>query len=150
MDAWLYVSVKLVHILAMAVYVGGTVAAPVGMRRALALGPVHGHDFMVRLQQTTRIIVATAFLTLGSGGLLVWLRTLAGTPPRYLVGAGIMLTIFAIGATLSRPVFNALEAHFARGGDAATAAPLVRRFYLLIRIEQVLRLTVLALMVLPV
>jgi len=80
----------------------------------------------------------------------VWLRTLAGTPPRYLVGAGIMLTIIAIGAGLSRPVFNALEAHFARGGDAAGAEPLVRRFYLLIRVEQVLRLTVLALMVLPV
>jgi hypothetical protein len=59
MDTWLYFSVKFVHVLAMAVYVGATVAAPIGMRRALALGPKHGHDFMVRLQETTKIIIAS-------------------------------------------------------------------------------------------
>ena len=60
-----------------------------------------------------------------------------------------MLALFAIGAGFSRRVFDALELHFARSGDASGAEQLVRRFYLLIRIEQGMRLTVLALMVLP-
>ena len=52
MSSWIYFSVKLLHVLAMAVYIGATVAAPIGMRRAFALGAAHGHDFMVRLQQS--------------------------------------------------------------------------------------------------
>jgi uncharacterized membrane protein len=150
MDTWAYFSLKLLHIFAMAVYLGSTVAAPIGMRRALRLGPAHGHDFMVRLQQTTRMIVAMAFLTFASGAALVWLRTWSGTPGRYLWGAALLIALFVIGGGFSRPVFNALLAHFARGGDAASAEPLERRFYRLIRVEQALRLTALALMVLPV
>src|SRR5437868_3351270 len=104
MSSWIYFSVKLLHVLAMAVYIGATVAAPIGMRRAFALGAAHGHDFMVRLQQTTRLIIAMALTTFASGALLVWLRTLRGTPLRYLVGAGIMLGLFAVGGLLSRRV----------------------------------------------
>lgn len=51
---------------------------------------------------------------------------------------------------MSRPALLGLRSHFEGGGDAVAAEPLVRRFVWAHRFEQVLRVSILVLMVLPI
>ncbi len=120
-----------------------------GLRRELD-GPVAGRALAKRLLAIAPLFIASALLTLASGGaLMVFAGGLSRVPRRILAGALLTLPIFAIGGGLNRPALLKLEAHFAAGGDVPTAEPLIRRFVLAHRLEQALRLAVLALMVLP-
>ena len=65
------------------------------------------------------------------------------------MAAGLSLAVFAVGGGMNRPALLGLEAHFRAGGSPSDAAPLVRRFFFAARLEDVVRLVILALMVLP-
>ena len=147
---WLYISLKVVHLLAMAVWIGGATIAPVGLRRSLSLGTAQAAEFVVHLKRATRIIIAAGLTTFLSGAALVTAAGVLNVPRRILVGAALTLLIFVVGATLGKPAIMRLGHHFDRGGDTALSAPLARRFLLIINIEMAIRLVVLLLMVIPI
>lgn len=148
MNTWLYFTLRLLHLLAMAVWIGGATVAPLGLRRSLAAGAEQAKLMVARLQLATKVIIPAGLTTLFSGMALV---AAAGGPAhvpwRILVGAGISLCIFATGALLGSPTLNRLEAHLAQGGELAAAAALGERFLKIINVEMAMRLVVLLLMV---
>jgi hypothetical protein len=147
-NTWLYSSLKVAHILAMALWVGGPPIAVFGLRDALKTGSAVSRAFTQRLLAITPLFIAAALVTVASGaGLIAAAGGIAHVPAPVLLGAILSLPIFAIGGAMSRPALVKPNAHFAAGGDAAAADPLVRRFLLAHRLEQGLRLVVLVLMV---
>ncbi len=151
METWLYFGLRLVHILAMAVWIGATVIAPYGFRRTLALGPEHTLPAVDRLLAATTLIIVAGFTTFLSGAALIYVMGgVSVMPTRILVGAGLTLGIYLIGGTISRPAMTKMRAHFAGGGDVAGAMPFIRTFEISINVEMALRLAVLVLMVVKV
>ena len=148
MNTWLYLTLRLLHLLAMAVWIGGATVAPLGLRRSLAAGPEHAKLMVARLQAATKLIVPAGLATLLSGmGLIVAAGGPAHVSWRILVGAGLTLCIFVLGATLGSPAMNRLEKHLTGGGDMGTASALAERFLKVINVEMAIRLVVLLLMV---
>ena len=143
--------IKAVHVLAMALWLGGPPVAVFGMRRALGAGPGVARAMVERLLAITPLFIAAALVTLASGAALVGIAGgISRVPPRILIGAALVVPIFAIGGAMNRPALMKLRDHYAAGGATAAAEPLIRRFLWAHRLEQVLRVTIFALMVLPV
>ena len=131
MPTWLYFSLKLVHLLAMAVWVGGSIVAPLGMTRTLRLGQPYIQDLVPRLDTATRMMVAAALVTVLSGvGLVFAAGGPSYVPGRILAGAALTPLIFVLGGILTRPALRQLRVHFAGGGSADSARAQVRRFLL--------------------
>jgi hypothetical protein len=149
MNFWLYVRIKFVHVLAMAIWIGGAAIAPVGLGRSLSLGATQAAEFVVHLKTVTWIILTAAFTTFVSGALLMFAAGISNVPTRIWIGAALTLCVFAVGGTLGSPAMRRLGEHFDRGGDAASAAPLARRFLWIVNIEMAIRVVVLVLMVVP-
>jgi uncharacterized membrane protein len=148
MPVYVYTAIKLLHIAAMSVWLGGPPIAVFGLRRSLDNGAVIAHFHIARLLAVTPIFIGAALTTVVTGGALVWAAGgLASVPPRILIGALLVLPVFAIGGGMSRPALMRLERHFAAGGDASSVAADTRRFLLGHRLEQALRITVLVIMV---
>jgi hypothetical protein len=94
--------------------------------------------------------IAAALATLLTGGALVFLAGgISRVPARILVGAALVVPVFVIGGAVVRPTLMKVHDHVRAGGSTSLARPLVRRFFFAHRVEQLLRLTALALMVLP-
>jgi hypothetical protein len=149
-STWLFFTVKLVHVLAMALWLGGPPVAVFGARRDLNAGLDLAKSTVERLLAITPLFIASALVTILSGALLVvFAGGISHVPARVLIGAALVVPIFAVGGAMNRPALMKLRDHFATGAEPAAAEHLVRRFLLAHRIEQALRLTVLALMVLP-
>jgi hypothetical protein len=140
LSAWIYFGVKLAHVLAMSIWVGGPFIAVFQLRIDAAT--------VERLLTVTPLFIASALLTLATGAALAVLHGVSTIPLRIWIGAGLAPLIFAVGGLMNRPALLGLRAHFATG--AGEAEPLLRRFFLAHRIEMALRLTILALMVLPI
>jgi hypothetical protein len=146
----LYFALKLVHVLAMALWVGGPPIAVFGLERALAT-PAVARDTVDRLLAVTPWFIGAALVTVASGAALVYLSGgLLRVPARILVGAALVVPLFALGGGVTRPALVGLRRHFAGGGDVAAAGPLVRRLRVGHGVEQAVRLVALALMVLPI
>ena len=146
----LYSGIKFLHILAMATWIGAAAVAPLGMRRSLELGTGHAVECVRRLRAATTLIVIAALATVVTGfALMQFSGGWSGQPTRIRAGTGLTLLVFLLGATASRPTLNRLRAHFAAGGDAASARPLRRQFLSIAALEMSLRTVVLALMVFP-
>lgn len=148
MNTWIYFLLKFVHVTAMAVWLGGPPVAILGLRRTLGLGPGFALAAVERLIAVTPVFVAAALVTIVSGALLIFAAGgPAFVPTQILVGAGLTFPILVVGGTVVRPTLLALQAHFAAGGESASAEHLLRRFVWAHRTEQMLRVSVLALMV---
>jgi hypothetical protein len=142
-----YFGVRLVHLAAMALWVGGPPIAVFGFKRALAAGPEVARSAVERLIAVTPLFVAAALVTIVSGATLVGLAGgVSRVPVRILVGAVLVVPVFALGGGVVRPALNALRDHLAGGGTAESGDRYVRRFVWAHRAEQALRLAILALM----
>jgi hypothetical protein len=147
----IYFGVKLVHVLAMALWVGGPVVAAFGARKRLAGGGSVAAATVEQLLAITPVFIGAALTTVLSGAALVYLSGgISHVAPRILVGAALVVPIFAVGGGMNRPALMGLRDHFAAGGDGASAERWIRRFVLAHNLEQALRVTVLVLMVLPI
>jgi hypothetical protein len=145
-----YFGLKLLHILAMTLWVGGPPVAVFGVREAFGLGPDVAGAAADRLIRITPMFVGSALVTVLTGGVLVLTAGgLSRAPARVLVGAALVVPVFVIGGTVVRPTLMKLREHFREGGGPSEAEPLVRRLIWTHRIEALLRVTILALMVLP-
>lgn len=139
--------IKLVHLLAMGIWIGAGLTAPIDVRRTLRLGKPHTDALIDRLRLITRILIAAGILTLGTGLALVFLKGgFKAVSPRIHVGLLLSIMVFAVGGTGVMPVLRGIDAAIA-AGDEARARTLGRRFEVAAWIEEILRLAVLALMV---
>lgn len=151
MNTSLYFAVKLLHVLAMALWLGGPPVAVFRVRLAFNAGPELAKATVERLLSITPVFIAAALATIASGAVLVVLAGgLSRIPARILIGALLVVPIFIVGGAMNRPALMKLRDHFARDGEPAAAEPFVRQFVWAHRIEQVLRVTILVLMVLPI
>jgi len=142
MSTWLYFGVKLLHILAMAVWLGGPPIAVFGLRRGLDRAAVE------RLLLITPVFIGAALITMASGVGLAFLYGVHMVPLRIWLGAALTPLLFVIGGLLVRPSLLGLQAHFSSGATS-DPEPLVRRFFLAHRLEMGLRVAILTTMVLP-
>ena len=108
---WLYMSLRVIHLLAMAVWIGAATIAPVGLRRSLSLGTAQAAEFVVHLKRATRIIIAAGLTTFLSGAALIAVAGISNVPRRIFEGAALTVLIFVLGATLSRPAIMRLGHH---------------------------------------
>jgi putative copper export protein len=137
---------RFLHLLSMAVWVGGGLIAPLGVQRSLARGASpHGETF-ARLAATAPILIAAGLATAATGFWLIFLKGgFKAVSPRIHVGLGLTLIIFTIGPFTQASLARLREAD--AGGDAARVESLGRRFAFLAGIEEVLRIAVLTIMV---
>ena len=142
---------RLLHIAAMTVWLGGGLSLPPGrdVQRSLAQGAVGGAPLIARLMTITRMVIPAAVVTVLSGLALIWMRGgFAAVPPRIHAGLALSLSIFAVGGLRSHPAIVALDQAFA-AGDMARARVEGDRFVFWIRVEDGLRIATLVLMVVP-
>jgi uncharacterized membrane protein len=144
-----YFAVKLVHILATAVWFGGGLFLPGDIRRTLALGRPHADALVPRIKRVVPFLIGGGNLTLLSGLALVFIAGgFAAVPPRILVGLGLTVLLLGLGASVVAPTWNRIAHLVESGGDLAEAGRIARRFSVLNHVEHALWLAVLALMVL--
>ena len=150
MNLSLYFGVKLLHVLAMALWLGGPPVAVFRVRQAFGGGSDLARKTVERLLAMTPMFIASALTTVLTGATLVVLAGgLSRVPIRILVGAALVVPIFTVGGAMNRPALLNLRAHFAAGGSLEAAEPFIRRFLWAHHVEQTLRVTTLVLMVLP-
>jgi hypothetical protein len=147
----LFLALKIVHIAAASVWMGGGLNAPRDIRRTLPLGPPHVGELMPRLQAIAQLMNLSALLTLVSGiAIVLVIGGFARVPHRIHLGLGLTLLAFVAGRYLIRPVLGEI----ARAIGAAPVTPekvaqIMVRFRLVTGVEHALRLAVLVLMVYP-
>ncbi|MEO5725963.1 MAG: hypothetical protein ABI134_32650 [Byssovorax sp.] len=148
----LFFLLRLLHIAAMILWLGAGLSIPVALdiRRSLALGIAHGEGLVARLSTTSALVIPAGLTTFLTGLGLIFLRGgFSAVPRRIHVAMALTLAIFAIGALRGRPALLRLAAAV-KQGDQAAAEAAGRRFTFWVRCEDVLRLSTLALMVLPI
>jgi uncharacterized membrane protein len=148
----LFFLLRLLHIAAVIVWLGGGLSIPVALdiRRTLARGVGQGAGLVERLSATTAMVIPAGLTTFCTGlGLVLMRGGFGAVPPRIHVGLGLTLGIFALGALVGRPALRRLAAAV-EAEDQAAADAAGRRFARCVHCEDVLRLGALVLMVLPV
>jgi hypothetical protein len=140
-------ALKLIHILSMAIWIGGGIGYPADVAESFA--PEARAALVRRLQRASRVFIPAGFLTLISGVALMFLAGgFSKMPLRIQLALPLTIAIFPIGGLVVNPVIVRLRAGGELAGDEARA--LARRFRLGITVEQILKLIVLSLMVLPI
>jgi putative copper export protein len=142
-----FLALKLIHVLAMAIWIGGGIGYPRDVAESLG---VEARPALVRrLQRASRVFIPAGFVTLLSG---IALMLLAGgfsqMPLRIRLALPLTIAIFPVGGLVVNPVIVRLK----NAGELAAGEQrrLARRFRLGITIEQIAKLIVLSLMVLPI
>ena len=142
---------KIVHIAAASIWIGGGLNAPRDIRRTLPLGPPHVGELMPRLRAIAQLMNVSAGATLLSGlALVLAVGGFGRVPHRIHVGLLLTLIAFAAGRWLIRPVLGEI----AQAIKTAPVTPeklehIMVRFRLVNGVEHALRLAVLILMVYP-
>ncbi len=150
MTAWLYFTVKALHLFGMTLWTGGPLVAPVGLMAAVREGGERGRDHVRRMQALTPYFVGGALLTLATGAPLLWAGGGFSTArPTVLVGAVVALLTFPLGGAVIRPTLLQLDAALAAKATRDEVEPLLRRFLAAHAAEIVLKTLALALMVIP-
>jgi hypothetical protein len=147
----LYSSLRLLHLAAIILWVGGGFSLPViaDIRRTLALGSEHGPPLLARLVTTTRLVVPSAVVALLTGVALIQIRGgFSAVPRRFDVALGIALLLFLVGGTQTNPAITALGRAFAGSNDIGAQSAAGKLIWCL-RMEDTLRFTILVLMVFP-
>jgi hypothetical protein len=148
----LFFVIRIVHLLSMIVWLGTGLSVPstADIERTLALPPEHHRPLLDRLKLTTQIVVPSAVTTVITGVVLMQLR---GGPFvvswRYPVALGLAIVTFMIGGLFSQKGLDALEKGI-EAGDLEAAKAGGRRFKRAVRVEDLIRLSIFSLMVLPV
>ncbi len=148
----MYNYVRLVHLLAMIVWLGTGLGDPVvaDIRRTLALDIAsHGPPLMDRLRTISKVVIPSAVVSVGTGFALIVMRGgFSRVPTRIHIGMTLAFLVFGVGGAFTSRAMKALgesiEAKNQRDAEAAAA-----RITLGLRIEDSLRLAALLTMVIP-
>jgi hypothetical protein len=143
-------TLKILHLAAVAVWVGGSLTAPRDVRMTLALGQPHLSQLMPRLRGTAELMNRSALATVVTGAALI---AVAGGPMRvpHRIHLGLLLTLlaYAAGRWMIRPVLVQL-AGLSKGPVTPDQAKQVYgKFATALNVEHALRIAVLVLMVYP-
>jgi hypothetical protein len=142
---------KIFHIAAASIWIGGGLNAPRDIRRTLPLGQPYVSELMPRLRAIAQLMNVSALATLLSGIAIVFaVGGFGRVPHRIHVGLALTLLAFVAGRYLIRPVLGEIA-------QAIKASPVAQdkvdhimvRFRLVNNVEHGLRLAVLVLMVYP-
>jgi putative copper export protein len=141
---------KIVHIAAASVWIGGGLSAAPDIRRTLSLGQPHAGELMPRLRGVANLMNFSALITLVSGLVIVFaIGGFARVPHRIHAGLALTLLAIVVGRWMIRPVIGDI-ARATRGPVAgAELDRIVGRFRRAVGVEHALRLAVLVLMVYP-
>jgi uncharacterized membrane protein len=143
-------ALKIAHVAAASVWMGGSLTVPRDIRRTLALGQPHAGELMPRLRGVASIMNWSALATLLSGvALVLVVGGFALVPHR--IHAGLLLTLLAVaaGRWMIRPVIGEIAQATRAPVGPAELDRLMLRFYLGYGAEHALRLAVLVLMIYP-
>lgn len=141
---------KIVHVAAASVWIGGGLTAPRDIRRTLTLGPPHVDELMPRLRTIAKIMNHSALLTLLSGIAIVFaVGGFAHVPHRIHVGLLLTLLAVAAGRWIIRPAIGEIARATKSPVDRGQIDRIMVRFQLGNGIEHALRLAVLVLMIYP-
>jgi hypothetical protein len=141
---------KIVHIGAAAIWIGGSLTAPSDIQRTLGLGPPHTGALMPRLRKISSIMNQSALATFLTGVALMAVIGFAQTPHRIWLSIVLTLLAVAAGRWMIRPVLGEI-------GQALKNPPvppeeiarIMIRFRMVNGVEHALRAAVLVLMVYP-
>ncbi len=127
MSTWSYLGLKLVHMFAMALWIGGPIFVPCDVRQTLERGKPHTDALPARMRAVERVLIVAALVTALSGiGLVFAGGGLAAMPWRIHAGLALTLASFVIGATLASPaqrrLWRALQSDDASGISRSAAA----------------------------
>jgi hypothetical protein len=137
---------RIVHVAFASVWVGYPLGASGDIRRTLALGPPHTDVLVSRINRTARITIASGVLTAATGlGLVFAVGGFGAVTVRIHIGLTLTLLSLAVGGTLTHPAWFRIREAIAKG-DLEVAKKNVKRFAAGDGIEQLLKFTVLALM----
>jgi uncharacterized membrane protein len=141
---------KILHILAAAAWIGGSLTTPRDIRDSLSLGPPHSLHLMGRLRAVARLMNASALLTTLSGLALVFaLGGFSHVPHRIHAGLALTLAAFAAGRFLIRPAILQIAEAAKSPLSTDHVSKLMAKFWFGNGIEHALRVVVLVLMVYP-
>jgi hypothetical protein len=145
-----FLILKVLHLTAAAVWIGGSLTAPSDIRRSLLAGPPHTAHLMPRLRAISKLMNLSALATFVTGLALVFA---AGgfdrVPHRIHLGIFLTLAAVAAGRWLIRPVLKGIAACIGAPVPPAEVDRLMVRFWAVNGVEHALRLAVLILMVYP-
>ena len=143
-------SLKILHLTAVAVWVGGSLTAPRDVRRTLALGQPHLSQLLPRLRGTAQLMNQSALATVLTGAALI---AVDGGPLRipHRIHLGLFLTFlaFVAGRWLIRPVLGELAMLSKGAVTPEQSKQIYAKFIAVNSVEHALRLAVLVLMVYP-
>src|SRR5262245_42595305 len=118
----------------MAIWIGGSAIAAIGMDRSFELGQQHALEAVKRIKKMMIVWVAGAFATFISGMVLVFAGGgFSAMPMRIIVGIVLAVVIFLVGVAFTTPVLTRLDLHLTSNGDMPTATALLGRFHMLSR-----------------
>jgi|SoiMethySBSTD1v2_1073268.scaffolds.fasta_scaffold141965_3 putative copper export protein len=139
---------KLLHLVAISIWIGGGLHAILDARYSLRREKPHLEAFVERMRAAGRTLLAAGLVAFATG---LWLVAIKGgfkaLPPRIHAGMGVTILIFAVGP-FTFVALSRLGEALSRD-DAAGVAASSRRFRVLAWIEELLRVAVLGLMVSP-
>ncbi len=141
---------KVLHIAAASVWMGGGLTASQDIRRTLLLGQPHVSELMPRLRAVARLMNTSALVTVLSGAAIILAIGGFGRVP-HRIHLGLVLTLLVVGAGryLIRPAITQIAQAMKAPITPQQIDQIMVRFRLGIGIEHALRVAVLVLMVYP-
>ena len=146
----LLIVLKIVHIGAASIWIGGSLTAPSDIQRTLGLGPPHTGALMPRLRRISEIMNQSALATFVTGVALMAVLGFAQTPHRIWLSIFLTLAAVAAGRWLIRPVLGEIAVALKNPPvPPEQIARIMVRFRMVNGVEHALRAAVLVLMVYP-
>jgi uncharacterized membrane protein len=145
-----FLILKVLHLVAAAVWIGGSLTAPSDIRRCLLAGPPHTAQLMPRLRAISKLMNMSALFTFITGVALVFAAGGFDRVP-HRIHVGIFLTLAAVvaGRWLIRPVLKRIAAVIGAPVPPVEVDRIMVQFWAVNGVEHALRLAVLVLMVYP-
>lgn len=122
-------TLKILHIAIAAAWFGHKLLIPSDIRRSLSAGQDEAHSLLARMRRAERFGQLTGLGTVLSGAALLWAVGVDTVSIGVWVGLLIVLTGFAVGATVARPAANRLRSAVERSDriQAAIAGAQISR-----------------------
>ncbi|NND01316.1 MAG: hypothetical protein HKN91_00880 [Acidimicrobiia bacterium] len=137
---------KIVHVTVAAVWLGHKVLVPFDLRTVAAAGPESG-DAVAKVEMASRIGQTSGLLTFFSGLALIYaVGGFGAVPSGIYVGAGIVIVMFVVGATVARPAWLGVKRSF-DVGDTVGARQAAGRLNTALLVEGVLWVVALGTMI---
>lgn len=143
-----YLTLRLVHILFMATWIGSVMFMTGDVRRTVQAGPVHLDLLRDRVRRFARLGGASALITIVTGvALIVNVGGMGAVSPAIHTGLTLGLVAWGVSGGVIGGGWRKLDAGLASGQDAATLAPFLMRMRIGAMVFHSLWLVILILMV---